>query len=210
MSNLNPDVTMVGIRVQVGNVSVNHIPSDITVFQRVIKLDEGMRSWYDIPFTTSESLVSDEEFTISIGSTFDGSSLPRIDSLEIYGQSKDEFGWKQKVEAVLNMETHALGTNYGVAGVRKKCQTMQAASVQEQVLADALNLLSRLYSSCRSWTCSEVEEANLELSKVKCKDLLETIFQSDREPLLQTAASHVLKSIVPRKETYHHVIMQFL
>ncbi|CAA6661511.1 unnamed protein product [Spirodela intermedia] len=205
VSNLNPDVTMVGIRVQVGNISVNLIPADITVFQRVIKLDEGMRSWYDIPFTTSESLVSDEEFTISIGPTFDGSSVPRIDSLEIYGQSKDEFGWKQKMEAVLNMETHALGANYGITAVRKKCQTMQAASVQEQVLADALNLLSRLYSSCRSWTCSEVEEANLELSKVKCKDLLETIFQSDREPLLQTAASHVLKSIVPRREIYHHV-----
>ena len=193
---------------QVGNSSMNHIPSEIKVFQRVIKLDEGMRSWYDIPFTTSEALVSDEEFTVSIGPTFDELSSPRIDSLEIYGQSKEDFGWKQKMESVLNLESHALGVNYSMPIVQKKCQTMQSASVQEQVLAEALNLLSRFYISCRPWSSLEYETANLELGKVKCKDILENIFQNDCEPLLQAAASRVLKAIVPRKEVYHHVIMQ--
>ncbi|RVW98079.1 Auxin transport protein BIG [Vitis vinifera] len=41
----NPDIVMVGFRVHVGNTSASHIPSDITIFQRVIKLDDGMRSW---------------------------------------------------------------------------------------------------------------------------------------------------------------------
>ncbi|MQL86780.1 hypothetical protein Taro_019317 [Colocasia esculenta] len=140
VSNPNPDIVMVGIRIQVGNTSVSHIPSDITIFQRVIKLDEGMRSWYDIPFTTAESLLADEEFTISMGPTFDGSTLPRIDSLEIYGRPKDEFGWKEKMDAVLNMEAHVLGSSYGSAGLRKKCQTTQAATVHEQV-KDTLRLL---------------------------------------------------------------------
>ncbi|KAG2405072.1 Auxin transport protein [Vigna angularis] len=56
--------------------------------KRVVKLDEGMRSWYDIPFTVAESLLADEEFTISVGPTFNGSTLPRIDSLEVYGRAK--------------------------------------------------------------------------------------------------------------------------
>ncbi|KAL7588398.1 hypothetical protein Lser_V15G39812 [Lactuca serriola] len=89
---------MVGFRVHVGNTLANHIPSEITIFQRVIKLDEGMRSWYDIPFTVAESLLDDEEITISIGTTFNRSTLPRIDTLEIYGRVKDEFGWKEKMD----------------------------------------------------------------------------------------------------------------
>ncbi|XP_078439464.1 auxin transport protein (BIG) [Wolffia australiana] len=204
VSNLNPDVTMVGIRVQVGNTSVNHIPSEIAVFQRVIKLDEGMRAWYDIPFTTSESLISDEEFTVSIGPTFDGISLPRVDSLEVYSQPKDEFGWKQKMEAVLKFETNALGNN--MPSLQKKYQNVQPASVQEQVLAEALNLLSRLYSACRSWNCLDLDEmADLDLGKVKCRDLLETVFQNEDKQLLLAAASRVLKAIISRKETYYHV-----
>ena len=60
-----------------------------------------MRSWYDIPFTTAESLLADEELTISVGWTFDGSSIPRIDSIEVYGRAKDEFGWKHLVVVLL-------------------------------------------------------------------------------------------------------------
>ncbi|KAG5548960.1 hypothetical protein RHGRI_014362 [Rhododendron griersonianum] len=150
VSNSNPDIVMVGFRVHVGNTSGNDIPFEITIFQRVIKLDEGMRSWYDIPFTVAESLLADEEYTILVGSTFNGSTLPRIDSLEVYGRAKDEFGWKEKMDSVLDMEACALGCNSSAAGSRKKCRITQSAPVQEQVVADGLKLLSRFYSLCRS------------------------------------------------------------
>ncbi|OVA16901.1 zinc finger protein [Macleaya cordata] len=205
VANSNPDIVMVGFRIHVGNTSSNHIPSEITIFQRVIKLDEGMRSWYDIPLTVAESLLADEEFTISVGPTFNGSALPRIDSLEVYGRAKDEFGWKEKMEAVLDMETHVLGSNSRAAGAGKKCRSMQSAPIQERVVADGLKLLSRFYSLCRSHGCSEVEEVKLELSKLKCKHLLETIFESDREPLLQSSACHVLQSVFPKREIYYNV-----
>ncbi|KAK1310864.1 Auxin transport protein BIG [Acorus calamus] len=174
-------------------------------FKRVIKLDEGMRSWYDIPFTIAESLLADEEFTISVGPTFNGSALPRIDSLEIYGRAKDEFGWKEKMDALLDMEAQAHGSNSGVPQDRKKCRNVQTASVQEQVLSDALKLLSRFYSLCRSKACSEIEEANLELNNLKCKKLLEKIFEGDGETLVQSSACHVLQAVFPKKEIYYHV-----
>jgi E3 ubiquitin-protein ligase UBR4 len=198
---------MVGFRVHVGNTSANHIPSDITIFHRVIKLDEGMRSWYDIPFTVAESLLADEEFTICVGPSFNGSALPRIDCLEVYGRAKDEFGWKEKMDAVLDMEARVLGCNSLLAGSGKKRRSMQSASIQEQVIADGLKLLSRIYSLCRSRGCSRVEEVNLELSKLRCKQLLENIFESDREPLLQAAACRVLQAVYPKKDLYYNVII---
>lgn len=204
VSNSNSDIVMVGFRVHVGNTSASHIPSEITIFQRVIKLDEGMRSWYDIPFTIAESLLADEEFTISVGRTFDGSTVPRIDCLEIYGRAKDEFGWKEKMDAVLDMERHVLGANSG-AGASRKCRILQTAPIHEQVMKDALWLLSRIYSLCRLHVLTDAADATLELDKLKCKNLLETIFQSDREPLLQSAACLVLQAVFPKKDIYYHV-----
>lgn len=206
MSNSNPDIVMVGFRLHVGNTSASHIPSEITVFQRVIKLDEGMRSWYDIPFTIAESLLADEEFTICVGHTFNRSTLPRIDSLEVYGRAKDEFGWKEKMEALLDMEAHVLGSNSGASRAGKKCHPLQSGPIQEQVVAYGLRLLSRFYLLCRSPGHSEVEEVNQELDNLKCNKLLQTILESDREPLLQSAASRVLQAVFPKREIYYHVI----
>ncbi|KAL9674543.1 hypothetical protein QQ045_030815 [Rhodiola kirilowii] len=205
VSNSNPDVVMVGFRVHVGNTSSNNIPSNITIFRRVIKFDEGVRSWYDIPFTIGESLLADEEFTISVGPTFNGSSLPRIDSLEVYGRAKDEFGWKEKLDAVLDMESRKPGRDSWILVAGKRCHTMQSAPIQDQVVAAGLKFLSTFYVSSRLSISCSTEEVLSALSKLKCKALLETIFECDKEPLLQAAASHVLQTIFPRKELYKQV-----
>lgn len=205
VSNSNPDIVMVGFRLHVGNTSVSHIPSEITIFQRVIKLDEGMRSWYDVPFTVAESLLADEEFTISIGRTFSGSALPRIDSLEVYGRAKDEFGWKEKMDAILDMEARVLGGNSWSTGSARKSRAMQSASIQEQVVADGLKLLSRIYLAGKPQESSKTEDIKAEGSNLKCMQVLEAIFESDREPLLQAAASRVLQAVFPRREIYYQV-----
>ncbi|KAL7101089.1 hypothetical protein ACP275_08G035100 [Erythranthe tilingii] len=204
VANSNPDIVMVGFRLHVGNTSASHIPSEVTIFQRVIKLDEGTRSWYDVPFTVAESLLADEEFTISIGRTFSGSALPRIDTLEVYGRAKDEFGWKEKMDAILDMEARVIGCNSWSTGSARKSRAAQSASVEEQVVADGLRLLSRIYSLCKSQGFSKNEEV-MEWSNLKCKQVLETVFESDREPLLQAAASRVLQAVFPRREIYYQV-----
>ncbi|KAF8656506.1 hypothetical protein HU200_060675 [Digitaria exilis] len=202
IANPNPDIVMVGCRVHVGNTSSSNIPLEITIFHRVIKLDEGMRSWYDIPFTTAESLLADEEFTICVGRTFDGSSVPRIDSIEVYGRAKDEFGWKEKMDAALDMEAFGGSSTGGRSGQRP--QLVQTTLIQEQVLADALRILSRIYVLCRPSGFTDIVDAGMELNNLKCRDLLETIFQSDREPLLHSAACCVLQAVFP-KDMYYHV-----
>ncbi|KAK3129243.1 hypothetical protein QOZ80_6BG0474630 [Eleusine coracana subsp. coracana] len=203
ISNPNPDIVMVGCRIHVGNTSASNIPSEITIFHRVIKLGEGMRSWYDIPFTTAESLLADEEFTITVGRTFDGSSVPRIDSIEVYGRAKDEFGWKEKMDAVLDME--ALGGNSSGGRSGKRPQIVHSAPIQEQVLADALRILSRIYQLCQPSRFDDTVDAGVELNNLECRGLLETIFQSDREPLLLSAACRVLQAMFSKKDVYYHV-----
>jgi E3 ubiquitin-protein ligase UBR4 len=206
--NTKSEIVMVGCRVQVGNTSASHIPSELRLFQRSIRLEEGVRSWYDIPFTNSEALLADEEFTLTVGPTFNGSSLPRIDTLEVYGRSKDDFGWKEKLDAVLDLESHgqgAPGSMVGPVGKGTKFKHLQSVSVLEQVFADSFHLLHNYYLAYRSQISAESEEAKLELSRSKCLPILETVFGSDRQPLLQSAARHVLCALYPVKEAYYQV-----
>lgn len=199
---------MVGFRLHVGNTSPNHIPSSISIFQRVIKLDEGMRFWYDVPFTDAESLLADEEFVITVGPTFNGSGLPRIDNLEVYGRSKDEFGWKEKMDEALDLESHVPGGKALLGGRGRKFKAMQAAPIEEQVIADGLKLLSKFYMFGGAQERVKVED-NLELTSFKCKQLLQKVFESEKEPLLQAAASRVLRALFPKKEMYYQVRIFF-
>lgn len=205
MSNSNQDIVMVGIRVHVGNTLASHIPSNISIFQRVIKLDEGMRSWYDIPFTVAESLLADEEFTITVGPSFNGAALPRLDSLEVYGRAKDEFGWKEKMDAILDVETNTLGSSSGILGSGKKNYSMQTAPLQEQVVADGFKLLSKIYMLRLSDASQDIEDIKTKLKNLRCRKLLEMVFESDRELLLQSAACRVLQTVFPKKERYYQV-----
>lgn len=205
--NSNPDLVMVGCRVHVGNTSASHIPSELCVFQRSIKLEEGVRCWYDIPFTDSEALLADEEFTIFIGPTFSGSSLPRIDYLEIYGRSKEDFGWKEKLDAVLDSEPagHA-GTNLTQSGLsRTKHKLAQNASPLEQLFSDSLLLLQSYYLACRAQFMAESTPNRLEESRKHCMPVLEVVFENDRQPLPQSSARHVLRALYPAKDAYNQV-----
>lgn len=200
VSNPNPDIVMVGCRIHVGNTSVSHIPSEVSLFHRAIKIDEGIKSWYDIPFTTAESLLADEEFTIAVGPTHDSLSTSRLDFLEIYGRAKDDFGWKEKMDEVLNLEASA---QTGARSGKRPLMT-GTSSTQEQVLADALKILARVYFLCGP----HLTDVDLtEVRKLRCGGLLEIVFQSDREPLLQLAACRVLQAIFPKRETYYHVCL---
>ncbi|KAG6555165.1 hypothetical protein Mapa_003204 [Marchantia paleacea] len=204
--NTNPDLVMVGCRVHVGNTSASHIPSEFRLFQRTIRLEEGVRSWYDIPFTNSEALLADEEFSLTVGPTFNGSSLPRVDSLEVYGRSKDDFGWKEKLDAVLDIECQGHGGAAGLGGTSgrgAKYKMMQSASLLEQVFSDSFHLLHSYYLAYRSQSTLEVEEVKLEPCRKRCLPVLETVFESDSQPLLQSAARHVLCALFPAKDAYY-------
>jgi E3 ubiquitin-protein ligase UBR4 len=207
--NSNPELVMVGCRVHVGNTSASHIPSEFRIFQRSIRLEEGVRCWYDIPFTNAEALLADEEFTIVIGPTFSGSSLPRIDCLEIYGRSKDDFGWKEKLDAVLDLESpgHA-GSTFTQSGTsRTKHKLMQNASPLEQLFSDSLLLLQSYYLASRVQFMADSNR--LEESRKICLPVLEAVFENDRQPLPQSSARCVLRALYPFKDAYNQVCPTF-
>jgi E3 ubiquitin-protein ligase UBR4 len=78
-----------------------------------------LRENHDAPFTTNETFFSNEELTIT-----DGSSMPSVDFIEVYGQAKNVFGWKKKMNVVLHMEACDMGSTADAKSL-KRPQTMQ-------------------------------------------------------------------------------------
>ena len=64
ITNTNPRVVMVGVRIQIGCQSVEKAPSFVEIFGRVIQLTLTRNRWFDLPFTREESLTADKKFSL--------------------------------------------------------------------------------------------------------------------------------------------------
>lgn len=62
ITNNDPSMVVVGIRVQLGNQSVPQSPSFIEVFDRYINISLTRHRWFDIPFTKEETMLADRKF----------------------------------------------------------------------------------------------------------------------------------------------------
>lgn len=74
ITNNDPSMVVVGIRVQLGTQSVAQSPSFIEVFDRYINIQLNRHRWFDIPFTKEETMLADRKyffrFSFSIATTF--------------------------------------------------------------------------------------------------------------------------------------------
>ncbi|VVC25973.1 Hypothetical protein CINCED_3A011321 [Cinara cedri] len=107
---INNDATMVmaGIRINVGNQDSGRTPGYVEVLGRSLQIAPITRSrWFDFPLTREESLQSDKKLTIIFGPSRDPEGITMIDSIKIYGKTKESFGWPDDVDEISN------GTIYG-------------------------------------------------------------------------------------------------
>lgn len=61
ITNNDPSMVVVGIRVQLGTQSIAQSPSFIEVFDRYINIQLTRHRWFDIPFTKEETLLADRK-----------------------------------------------------------------------------------------------------------------------------------------------------
>jgi len=87
---------IVGCRIQVGSSGSGHIPVDVRMFNRTRRFQPGKKRWYDVPFTDEEVMSGDEECTLHFGHATRLALTSRVDAIEIYGRSKEDFGWTGK------------------------------------------------------------------------------------------------------------------
>ncbi|ERL84756.1 hypothetical protein D910_02181 [Dendroctonus ponderosae] len=98
VSNNDANMVMCGIRVLVGSQDAQKAPTYVEIFGRIISFNVLRSRWYDIPFSREESLQADKKLTIVFGPCQDPELMTMIDSVKIYGKTKDAFGWPEETD----------------------------------------------------------------------------------------------------------------
>jgi E3 ubiquitin-protein ligase UBR4 len=96
----NPETSsvIVGVRILVGSQEVQRAPTCVEIFGRNIPFVLQRYRWYDIPLTKEESLQADKKLVLSFGSSNDPLGVTMIDSIKVYGKTKEAFGWPEDAE----------------------------------------------------------------------------------------------------------------
>ena len=194
LQNTRSDMVVRGVRVQVGNASTQHVPKTLRVMGTTVEC-KNMRRWYDIPLTKEESLNASKELSIYASSTGNSANAAIIDSLEVYGQLKEEFGWdevKARVEAEngdeeedvpqpstpLEQATVALlqylSTVYGVAHALDMQPSADEKKEQEEETSSSASDTSALVARL----CEVLNDRNASVLHPTAKALLRALFSS--------------------------------
>lgn len=79
------------------------------MFGRIIPITATRSRWYDIPFSREESLQSDKKLTILFGPSQDSDTVTIVDSIKVYGKTKDSFGWPEETEEAVSTAANGKG-----------------------------------------------------------------------------------------------------
>lgn len=127
----NPDTSsvIVGVRVLVGSQDVQRAPSCVEIFGRNIPFVLQRHRWFDIPLTKEESLQADKKLVLAFGSSNDPLGVTMIDSIKVYGKTKESFGWPEDAEDQL---TGTAGSNGALNLPPTHGNALQSPTLQSQ------------------------------------------------------------------------------
>lgn len=89
-----------GLRIAVGSQDIQRVPPYVELFGRTINLACSRARWFDLPLTRDESLQADKKVTLTFGVSGDPTFVTILDSVKVYGRTKESFGWPEDNEEV--------------------------------------------------------------------------------------------------------------
>lgn len=96
VTNNDPNTVITGIRVAIGGQDPLRTPQSVTILSRTINTIATKSRWFDIPMTREESLQSDKKLNVQFGPSADPDNICMLDSIKVYGKTKDVFGWPEE------------------------------------------------------------------------------------------------------------------
>lgn len=96
ITNNDPNTVITGIRVAIGGQDPLRTPQSVTILGRIINTIATKSRWFDIPMTREESLQSDKKLSVQFGPSADPDNICMLDSIKVYGKTKDVFGWPEE------------------------------------------------------------------------------------------------------------------
>ncbi|CAH1990558.1 unnamed protein product [Acanthoscelides obtectus] len=206
VTNNDSNMVMTGMRVLVGSQDVQRCPSYVDVFGRIIPITATRSRWYDIPFSREESLQMDKKLAILFGPSQDPETVTMVDSIRIYGKTKDSFGWPEENEEAV------------VPGTSGTSQQLVTTSESDHGSASATQLtkieklvVSILESLDGTFSLYSTEEKLAAFKPIALKVATQMI-TLPTPPSIQVHSKALLSALHSSKQLYHnykdHALLQ--
>ncbi len=98
--------------------------------------------WFDIPLTREESLQSDKKLTINFGPSLDPAGVSLVDTVQVYGKSKDSFNWPDDQDDYPDR----VGGNEAIPGEGEGAAAASTSSAAQELLLAPMSPVEKLVS----------------------------------------------------------------
>ncbi|XP_013766248.1 E3 ubiquitin-protein ligase UBR4 [Pundamilia nyererei] len=200
--NNNSSMVMTGMRVQVGTQAIERAPSYVEVFGRTMQINLTRARWFDFPFTREEALQADKKLSIFIGASVDPAGVTMLDSIKIYGKTKEQFGWPEdppedfSSASVNNVCSPSLNQGNGTSDGDIATPTTTSGTVLERLVVSSLEALESCFAVGSSSEKEKNKAAALELA---------TLLLSMPTPVgVQQQTKGLLASLHTSRTAYHN------
>ena len=231
ISNLDANQVIVGIRVMLGSQDTSRVPSYIEFFGRRLPIGVGgidgrsnltRGRWFELPLTREESLavggatigVSGNErqkLVLTFGPSLDPGSVNIVDSVQIYGKTKEVFGWPEDPEdAYSGSGTTNIGASLGAGGnpvISNAIPSQQFLdsslypfSLTDRIVTGALEILD----GCFAIQAAGSSDESLGKHKTKALELTSQLITISTQTRLEVSCKALLAALFPSPSSYYN------
>ncbi|XP_055747277.1 E3 ubiquitin-protein ligase UBR4 [Salvelinus fontinalis] len=200
--NNNVSMVMTGMRVQVGTQAIERAPSYLEIFGRTMQMNMTRPRWFDFPFTREEALQADKKLSLFFGASVDPAGVTMLDSIKIYGKTKEQFGWPDEPPedfpsaSVNNVCSPNLNTGNGTGEGDIAAPASTGGTVLERLVVSSLEALE----SCFAMGSSNEKEKN----KAAALELATLLLSMATPSGVQQQTKGLLASLHTSRTAYHN------
>ena len=228
ISNHDANQVIVGLRVMLGSQDTSRVPSYIEIFGRRLPIGVGGMDgrsnltrgrWFELPLTREESLsvggaiigvtgTDKQKLVLTFGPSLDPGSVNIIDSVQIYGKSKEIFGWPEDPDEAFSGIGANASTNQG--GVSGQIHSFNSGSNQlysekcsyghiDRIVTGALEILD----GCFAIQAAGSSDESLVNHKSKALELTSQLITIATQTRLEICCKALLASLFPSPSLYY-------
>ncbi|BES93671.1 calmodulin Hypothetical protein [Nesidiocoris tenuis] len=194
--NNDPTHVITGVRVLVGNQDVQRVPVYIGVYGRSIQTNITRNRWFDFPLTREESVISEKKLTLTFGPSQDADCITMVDSIKVYGKTKEAFGWPEESEDVAN--SGQAGSSQANNG--SELDQGHASQNQEPLLERLVSGILETLDGC--FLVVNLDEKNS--LKQTALSLATNFLTLPTTVDVQKCTKSLISSLHPTKQSYHN------
>ncbi|XP_030194560.1 E3 ubiquitin-protein ligase UBR4 isoform X5 [Gadus morhua] len=212
--NNNSSMVMTGMRVQLGSQAIERAPSYLEIFGRTMQVNLTRARWFDFPFTREEALQADKKLCIFIGASVDPAGVTMLDSIKVYGKTKEQFGWPEEPPEDFSSPASAnnvcspnLNQGNGASDGDVVTPTATSGTVLESCETESLSTLDRLVVSSLEAleSCFAVGSSNeKEKNKAAALELATLLLSMPTPAGVQQQTKGLLASLHTNRTAYHN------